>query len=493
MSDFLVVGGGSCGSVVAARLADVPGSTVTLLEAGPGWGGPGGEHAVPDELLDTAVLPIGADSPWVRGYAVSLRPGHAAVVMRGRALGGSGAVNGAYFMRAAPADFDAWPRGWSFSEVLVAYRRSEHDHDFVGPYHGDCGPIPIRRAPASAWTSTSAEFVDACTAAGFAYQADKNLPDTDGVGPVPSNVDERGNRVNAAHAYLSPRRENVRIHTDTEVLTLAFAGTKVVGVHTPNETVLADRVVLCAGAIESAALLLRSGIGDPVVLRALGISVVAAAPGVGTFCSDHPEIGVRFDAPAHSGSATALQVVLNHDGVEFRPYTRSFGELVPGSGVEHRTLGLTLMVPHSRGRLWLRSADPAVAPVIDYHHLSNPADRAALRAAADIAHDLFARMPSCVPERWNPHMARPTTPGCTRAWAPRSTSPAPRRWASTTTRSPSSTSTAVSAASLASASPIPPSPPPRSAAACMRPRSPSPSMWRCGSAAREWLWSPYTP
>ena len=66
---------------------------------------------MPDELLDTAVLPIGADSPWARGYAVSLRPGHAAVVMRGRALGGSGAVNGAYFMRAAPADFDAWPRG----------------------------------------------------------------------------------------------------------------------------------------------------------------------------------------------------------------------------------------------------------------------------------------------------------------------------------------------------------------------------------------------
>ena len=82
--------------------------------------------------------------------------------------------------------------------------------------------------------------------------------------------------------------------------------------------------MLCAGAIESAALLLRSGIGDPVALRALGISVVAPAPGVGTFCSDHPEIGVRFDAPAHSGPATALQVVLNHDGVEFRPVHTQF-------------------------------------------------------------------------------------------------------------------------------------------------------------------------
>ena len=395
MSDFLVVGGGSCGSVVAARLADLAGATVTLLEAGPGW-----DDEIPDELLDTAVLPIGVDSPWAREYAVSLRPGHAAVVMRGRTLGGSGAVNGAYFMRAAPGDFDAWPPRWAFPEVLDAYRRSEHDHDFAGPYHGDAGPIPIRRPPASAWTATSAEFVAACTAAGFAYHADKNLPDTAGVGPVPSNVDERGNRVNAAHAYLSPRRGHVRIHTDTEVRALAFAGTRVVGVHTRTGTVLADRVVLCAGAIESAALLLRSGIGDPVALRALGISVVAPAPGVGTFCSDHPEIGVRFDAPAPTGPATALQVVLNHDGVEFRPYTRSFGDLVPGSAVEHRTLGLALMAPHSRGRLALRSADPAVAPVIDYHHLSNPADRAALRAAADIARDLLARMPSCTPERF---------------------------------------------------------------------------------------------
>ncbi|HEY5854137.1 MAG TPA: mycofactocin system GMC family oxidoreductase MftG [Aldersonia sp.] len=399
MSDFLVVGGGSCGSVVAARLADLPGATVTLLEVGPGW-----DDDMPDELLDTAVLPIGVDSPWAREYAVSLRPGHTAVVMRGRTLGGSGAVNGSYFMRAARADFEEWPPEWSFHEVLDDYRRSEHDHDFAGPYHGDAGPIPIRRAPASAWTATSTEFADACTAAGFAYHADKNAPDTAGVGPVPSNVDERGNRVNAALAYLSPRRPHpgLRIHTDAEALTLAFAGTRVVGVHTRTGTVLADRVVLCAGAIESAALLLRSGIGDPVALRGLGIPVVAAAPGVGTFCSDHPEVGVRFDAPAHAGPATALQVVLNHDGVEFRPYTRSFGDLVPGSGVEHRTLGLTLMAPHSRGRLSLRSADPAVAPVIDYHHLSNPADRAALHAAADIARDLLARMPSCLPERWNP-------------------------------------------------------------------------------------------
>ncbi|MCX5041592.1 mycofactocin system GMC family oxidoreductase MftG [Aldersonia sp. NBC_00410] len=395
MADYLIVGGGSCGSVLAARLSALPGAEVTLLEAGPAWL----PAEVPAELVDPAALPIGPDSRWVRHFPVALADGISGAVPRGRVLGGSSAVNGCYFVRATPRDFTGWPAGWSFDEVLPAFRRSESDRDFTDDVHGTAGPIPVRREPPERLSVTSAAFTRACLDAGHAYCADHNAPTASGVGPVPLNV-EGGRRINVAAAYLAPlaERANLRISGSTRALGIVFHGSRAIGVRAVRggveEFIAADHVVLCAGAIESAQLLLCSGVGAPAGLRALGIAVVAPLAGVGTGLADHAEIGVpyRLRAGLDDGSVPVLQSMLNDSTVELRPYTRSFEHLADTVHEPRRMLGLALMAPESRGTLSLATADPAQAPVIAYRHLDAASDRAALRAASEVARDVLERM-----------------------------------------------------------------------------------------------------
>ncbi|WP_280411823.1 mycofactocin dehydrogenase MftG [Nocardia asiatica] len=394
MADTLVVGGGTAGCVLAERLSADPAHTVRLLEAGALWTS---ADAMPAELMDAAALPIGPEAEWLWRYEVVLAddPPVPGTIVRGRLIGGSGSVNGGYFVRATAADFDAWTRvlggsdAWSYESVLPMYCRTERDLDFgEQPWHGDGGPIPVRRASDPA--PVSAAFAQACLAAGFAEVPDLNAPGTGaGVGAVPCNCDG-GRRIGPGVGYLLPAlsRPNLTVAGETMVTRIRFDGTRAVGVECVREGEIrvewADRVVLCAGAIESAALLLRSGIGDPRQLRALDIPVVHSAP-VGAWFSDHPEVGISYLLDVAEPPSVPLETVLEVGDVEIRPYAVSF---TPGV---HR-LGVTLMRPRSSGVLRLRSAEPDAAPLIDYRYLTAEQDRVRFRDAVATAGGLLRRM-----------------------------------------------------------------------------------------------------
>lgn len=392
MVDTLIIGGGSAGSVLAARLSEDPGHTVRLVEAG----SPRRSAAdFPPELADSAALPVGGDAPWLWRYPVAFTPELPGQIVRGRGIGGSGAVNGCYFIRAAARDFAAWSReagtfAWDFEEVLPFFRSLENDEDY-GDHagHSRTGPVPVRRIARP--SRLAQEFAATCLDLGFGEVPDWNSmpggPDT-GVGPVPCTIGPpdssgRHRRIGPAHSYLLPAlsRPNLIVRGDTLATRLRFAGNRVVGadclVEGRPETLHADRVVLCAGAIESAALLLRSGIGPADQLAELGIPVVVSAP-VGQWTVDHPEIGIEYRHPAPAGGAVPLEYVLGFDDIEIRPYTVAFA---PGV---HR-MGVTLMRPTSSGRLRLTGADPFTPPLIEQGYLATAADRSRLRAAVGLA------------------------------------------------------------------------------------------------------------
>lgn len=395
MADTLIVGGGSAGCVLAARLSADPDHRVRVLEAGPMWSAP---EAFPPGLRDATVLPLG-DQALLWHYPIQLTATTTGPTVRGRVIGGSGSVNGCYFVRAPVADFAAWHReigtdGWTYDELLAPMRRLEHDHDFgAQPGHGADGPIPVRR-PATPTPLTEA-FVTAVAAAGFGEIPDLNAPDAPdtGFGPVPANVEHRDGttvRVGSAQAYLLPAltRPNLTVSAETTVLRIRFRGSRAIGVECLRagvaEFIAADRIVLCAGAIESAALLLRSGIGDPARLRALGIAVVQALP-VGAWCTDHPEIGIDYRHDAPERRSPVLEYVLELGDIEMRPYTMAFR---PG----FRQFALALMRPHGSGELRLRSADPADPPWIDQRYLEQRLDRDRLRAAVRLSAQILDAM-----------------------------------------------------------------------------------------------------
>nr|WP_198429184.1 mycofactocin system GMC family oxidoreductase MftG [Nocardia bovistercoris] len=403
----MIVGAGTAGCLLAARLSERPEHRVHVVEAGPVWSD---VRAVPSEVLRADVMPIGPESPWVWRYPARLADAGPdsgsrdvdAELVRGRLLGGSGAVNGGYFVRAIAEDFAAWSAAvggsalWSPDAVFPVYRQIERDLDFgAAPGHGDDGPVPVRRTsnPAPA----GLEFAAAAAAAGFPEIPDLNAPPESlpriGFGPVPCNVED-GVLVGTGPACLLPvaGRPNLTVAGAITVTRIRFRGDRAVGVEfvaRGRAGVLdADRVVVCAGAVESAALLLRSGIGDPTRLRELGIPVVAPAP-VGEWFTDHPEIGVEYRrAGIARGTGVPVEYVLHHDAIEIRPYAFGFG-----ADPDTHRVGVALMRPRAAGRLRLVSADPTAPPRLEHRYLSSASDRDALRAGVALAADLIAAIP----------------------------------------------------------------------------------------------------
>ncbi|MCV7198546.1 mycofactocin dehydrogenase MftG [Mycobacterium angelicum] len=393
-SDVLIVGAGSAGSVVAERLSADPECAVTVLEAGPGLTDP--------QLLALTAnglqLPIGIGSPLVQRFRTQLtdRPVRRLPIVRGATVGGSGAVNGGYFCRALPRDFDHYSiPGWEWSDVLPHFRAVETDLDFDGPAHGDSGPIPVRRT--GEMTGTTERFIAAARRAGFPWVADLNDPEPEpvsGLGPVPLNIVD-GVRTGAGAGYLMPAvgRPNLTLHAQRRVVRLRFSGSAAVGVDTVGpagpETFTADRIVLCAGAIQTAQLLMLSGIGDAALLRAVGVPVVSALP-VGRACSDHPEWVLPTTWPVAPGRPV-LEVVLSTDDVEIRPYTGGFVAMTGDGAAGHPDwphIGVALMAPRARGRITLVSADPGVPPRIEHRYDSASEDVTALRRGTELAREL---------------------------------------------------------------------------------------------------------
>lgn len=396
MSDVLIIGAGSAGSILAERLSSDPGCNVTVVEAGPAPSDPRVEAQITDGLR----LPIGAASSVVRHYASVLteNPPRHTEIIRGSVVGGSGAVNGGYFCRGLPTDFDTWAvPGWGWQDVLPHFRAIETDLDFDTPLHGDSGPITVRRV--REFDGCTASFVDAATRSGFGWIDDLNGSDAGavlpaGVGAVPLNINGR-NRVGPGGAYLRPalERRNLEVLTDTRVRQVLFRANRAVGVRCDDGAVLrADRIVLCSGAIGSAHLLLLSGVGPPADLEALDVEVVAGLP-VGMHTVDHPEWVLPVSwVPTHD--LPPLEAVLTTaEGIEVRPYTAGFAAMVHGpehDPAELPHLGVALMRPHSRGRVRLASADPTVAPVIEHRYDTVAADVDALRRGAELARELVS-------------------------------------------------------------------------------------------------------
>jgi choline dehydrogenase len=391
--DVLVVGAGTSGCAVAARLADA-GRRVLLLEAGADHPQP---EDFPPELRDPTTMRAsvpGHEANWNLG--AELAPGLVAPVPRGRVVGGSSALNAGSFIRGTRSDFDGWATAgndlWSYDAVLPAFCRLEADADFGDrPGHGADGPVPVARA--SDGHPLADAFAAAAEELGHPAEPDKNADGPPGYGPVPFTVSD-GVRVNTAMAYLSPRRglPNLTVRGGVTVRRVVVEDGRAVGVETADGVVRAAEVVLSAGAVGTPHLLLLSGIGPADDLRSAGVPVVADVPGVGAGFTDHPLVYVAFrpvrPVPLPPGRlplhgvlhATSAGSPLPGD-LEILPWLMPFSRITGSPAGPHEDelgIGVGLQREDSRGRLSL-AADPLRQPRLQHRYLTEESDRRRLR------------------------------------------------------------------------------------------------------------------
>ncbi|HDZ72854.1 MAG TPA: FAD-binding protein [Aurantimonas coralicida] len=433
--DYVIVGAGTAGCVLANRLSADPDVTVVLIESG-------GRDWNP--LLS---IPLGVGMLWSRrlydwGYDSEPQPelgGRRLEMMRGKVLGGSSSINAMSHVRGRPGDFDRWAArgcpGWSFEEVAGYFARSERweggrTSASAGARRGHDGPLGVMASTSDdplfdAWLSAAA-------ALGYPVLDDYNLGAVEGFGRSQFSID-RGRRASASRAFLEPARHrpNLTIWTQATVDSLILKGDRALGVVCNRKgrarNVIAERaVVLCAGAFGTPALLMRSGIGDPAEMRPYDIPVVADRPAVGKNLQDHPGVVVgygRREPGAFRRSMRADRVALNmlralvlgtgpatilpsglHGFARLRPESavpdiqfmfrgapRDASPWFPAVRPAYRdsyAIRPVLLNPRSRGHVRLGGSEPDVAPRIDPRLLSDPADLADLREGVRLARDL---------------------------------------------------------------------------------------------------------
>jgi choline dehydrogenase len=329
-------------------------------------------------------------------------------IPRGKATGGSSAINGQVLYRGIPEDYDNWAAWgndeWSFRKVLPYFRKMENDMDFGGEFHGKDGPVPVRRYKREEWLPHAVAFHQACLAADFRDDPDQNHPESTGVSPRARNT-LNGIRISMAMAYLDPARHRLNLTIKANVMArrLLFHGRRAVGVEVESGgerfTVEADRIVLSSGAIGSPHLLLLSGVGPAAQLRSAGVNVLHDLPGVGQNLRDHPSATVLFRMAGERPDvqAPAIQVGLRYT-VE-GSYLQNDMQITPILMTsEHRPvqvaisdddnyLGMScsLQLALSAGELRLTSPDPQVQPFLDYRYLTHPFDRERMRKAIRLA------------------------------------------------------------------------------------------------------------
>jgi choline dehydrogenase len=347
---------------------------VTLLEAGPELGA-----SVPDELRDG--WEISRDFDW--GYASEPDArGEVQSLWRKRLLGGTSWMT-RFALRGSPADYDDWAAqgnpGWDFESVLPYLKRLESDADFGDlPFHGDSGPMPIRRYLDLELTDACEAALQALVATGFPGLEDHNRPGAVGAGRTPM-TSRGGVRVTTADAYLpDPRPPGLSVRADAHVAEVMLDGRRATGVRlVGGEVIQADQVVLCAGTYGSPVILMRSGIGPADHLRSLGLPVRAPLPGVGANLADHPAMTIDCGYRETSRAAPVLHVMATFHSAG-TPATEAPDLMLwicdPTGDPASLEIEVVLLRPASRGRVRLRSADPAEPPWIELPGLGEVSD-----------------------------------------------------------------------------------------------------------------------
>lgn len=401
--DYVVIGGGPGGAVVANRLTADPGRSVLLLEAG-------GPDTYPDVSDIGGVVRLwGSPMDWA--FQTEPQPGMAGrqiTLNQGKVLGGGSILNAMMYVRGNPRNFDLWNAlgadGWSFADVLPYFKKIEDFDGGPSDYHGVGGPLAVRVCPDP--NMRSEHFQQGVVELGY------DGPDWDingarqenGAGLIHFNITKDGRRASSTSAYLDPvrGRPNLTIETGVFVTRILFEGTRAVGVEVVRDGQIAQvrarcEVIVSAGTLQSPKILMLSGIGPADALAELGIPVVADLPGVGRNLHDHVQLPVVFRTTQAFPSPTLLTgniVFLSTrpgSGMAAPDLQVNFTPAVPGPLAHAMQFGAPacvflpiLVQPFSRGEVTLRSADPGSPPVVNPNYLACEADVQVLRRAVEI-------------------------------------------------------------------------------------------------------------